>query len=96
MHGPLKQAKKKVLSQKICLWDCFQHLEHIWDKIVVIIFSCTVLKRTFTTIQSISCCCFYGNCSFGIILLSPVNSETHEGTSAPESLQLEEVEANRW
>lgn len=26
--------------------------------------------RTFTTIQPIACCCFYGNCSFGIILLS--------------------------
>lgn len=62
MHGSLKQAKKKKKEKnfflEICLWDCFQHLQHIWAQIVFIIFSCRVLKRTFTTIQSISFCCF--------------------------------------
>lgn len=89
MLGSLKQAK--VCSLEMCR----QHLQCIWDKINVIIFSCRVLKRTFTIIQSIACCWFYGNCGFGIIL-SSVDSETRKSTSAPESLQLEEIDSNRW
>lgn len=89
MHGSLKQTKGCSLE------ICCQHLQYIWDKINVIIFSCRVLKRTFTIIQSITCCWFYGNCGFSIIL-SSVDSEMRKSTSAPESLQLEEIDANRW